>query len=139
MLAKHSVFSKKHFLSIHNRCAKCAKCQIFGTFGTPNTKKHQISDVPNFIIFATCYSILTYLARYGHLWHMVLLFFYSSFSLIPIISFVFPFSYSPPPSPLSYTLSSSFFPLPFCSILFPFMNNEPPPISSLPSHKFHHH
>ena len=52
---------KKATLSIHTRCAKCAKCQIFGT---PNTKKYQISDVPNLIIFATSYSILTYLAQY---------------------------------------------------------------------------
>ena len=58
-------------------------------------KKYQILDVPNLIIFTTYYSILTYLVRYEHLWHMILLFFYSSFSLIPIISFVFSFSYSP--------------------------------------------
>ena len=83
-------------LSIYTRCAKCIKYQIFDTFNIPNTKKYQILDVSNLIIFATCYSILTYLARYEHLWHMILLLFYSSFSLIPIISFVFSFSYSPP-------------------------------------------
>ena len=82
-------------LSIHTRCAKCTKYQIFGIFNTPNTKKYQILDVSNLIIFTTCYSILIYLARYGHMWDMVLLFFYSSFSLIPVISFVFSFSYSP--------------------------------------------
>ena len=44
-------------------------------------KKHKISDVLNLIIFTTCYRIFTYLARYGNLWYMVLLFVYSSFSL----------------------------------------------------------
>ena len=61
-------------------------------------------------------------------------FFYSSFSLI---------SLSSSPSAIHRLIStlpySFFFPLPFCSILFSFMNHEPPPISSLPSHKFHHH
>ena len=45
-------------------------------------KKPSLSDVPNAIIFATCYSILTYLPLYGQMWQMLLLFFYSSFSLI---------------------------------------------------------
>ena len=69
------------------------KYLVYLTYQIP--KKYQILDVPNLIIFTTYYSILTYLVRYEHLWHMILLFFYSSFSLIPIISFVFSFSYSP--------------------------------------------
>ena len=97
-------------LSIHTRCVKCTKYQIFGIFDTPNTNKYQILDVPNLIIFATCYSILTYLARYEHLCYMILLFFYSSFSLIPLISFVFSFSYSPPLAiRMCLLLSLSFF------------------------------
>ena len=96
-------------LSIYTRCAKCIKYQIFDTFNIPNTKKYQILDVSNLIIFATCYSILTYLARYEHLWHMILLLFYSSFSLIPIISFVFSFSYSPPLAIRMCLLLSLFF------------------------------
>ena len=69
--------------STYIRCGKCAKCQIFGTFATPNIKKKpSLSDVPNAIIFVTCYSILTYLPLYGQMWQMLLLFFYSSFSLI---------------------------------------------------------
>ena len=98
----------KFYKSIYTRWAKCAKCQIFGIFGTPNTKKYQILDVPNLIIFATCYSILIYFTWYGHLWHMILLFFYSSFSLIPIISFVFSYSYSLP-STIQMCLLAQFF------------------------------
>ena len=96
-------------LSIHTRCAKCTKYQIFDIFDTPNTKKYQILNVLNLIIFATCYNILTYLALYEHLWHIILLFFYSSFSLIPIISFVFSFSYSPPLAIRMCLLLSLFF------------------------------
>ena len=61
--------------SIRTRYAKCAKCQIFGIFGTLNTKNPILSDVPDLIKFATCYSILTNLPRYGHMWHMLLLLF----------------------------------------------------------------
>ena len=70
--------------SIHTRCVKCARCQIFGTFGTPNTKNSLLSDVPNLIKFATYYSILTNLPQDRHMWHLLLLFFYSFFSLISL-------------------------------------------------------
>ena len=73
--------------SIHIKCAKCAKCQIFSTFGTPNTIWPHLSDVSYLVFFATCYGRVTNLPRYGRVWHMNLLFFYSSFSLIsPLVS-----------------------------------------------------
>ena len=66
------------------RCAKCAKCEIFGIFDTLNTIWPNLSDVSYLIFFATCYSRVTNLPRYRWVWHMDLLFFYSSFSLISL-------------------------------------------------------
>ena len=82
----------------------------FGTYPTPNTIWPYLSNVLNAIFFAICYSIVTNLPRYGKLWHMNLLIFYSSFSLISLSSSPSTIQYSPPPSPLSHTLSSSLFP-----------------------------
>ena len=67
----------------------------FGTYGTPNTKKPHLSDVLNLIFFATCYSRVTNLPQYGRVWHMNLLFFYSSFSLISLSSSPSAIQYSP--------------------------------------------
>ena len=71
-------------------------------------KKPSLSDVPNVIISATCYSIITYLPLYGQMWQMLLLFFYSSFSLIspsvslshpnPLLSLILILSSKPQPS-----------------------------------------
>ena len=53
---------------------KKKKCYI-QIFGIPNTKNLILSYVLNFIKFVTYDSILTNLSRYGHMWHMLLLFF----------------------------------------------------------------
>ena len=49
----------------------------------------------NAIFFATCYSIIINFPRYGKLWHMDLLIFYSSFSLISLSSSPSAIQYSP--------------------------------------------
>ena len=87
-------------------------CQILNIWHISHTKHHltHLSDVLNAIFFATCYSRVTNLPRYDKLWHMDLLIFYSSFSLISLSSSPSAIQYSPPPSPFSHTLSSSVFP-----------------------------
>ena len=42
--------------------------------------------------FATCYSTIAFLTRYGQQWNMSLLFFYSSFSLLSLLYLIFSFS-----------------------------------------------
>ena len=64
------------------------------------------------------------------MWYMYLLIFYSRFSLISLSSSPLATQYSPPPSPLSHTLSFS------SSLLIyslPIREYEPPSISSLSS------
>ena len=71
---------------LHQMCYMCQMPNIWHIWHTKH-KKPSLSNVPNAIIFATCYSIFTYLPLYGQIWQMPLLFFYSSFSLIsPLIS-----------------------------------------------------
>ena len=64
----------------------------------------------NVIFFAIWYSTITNFPRYGKMWYMNLLIFYSRFSLISLSSSPSATQYSPPPSPLSHTLSFSLFP-----------------------------
>ena len=96
--------------------------------------------------YAKCAKILKHTTIRSHLWHnmdenaICVYYFFIHLSLSSqlkyIIIFMFSHSFSASPSLLSHTFFFSL--LPFCFILFPF-NHEPPPISSLPSHKFHHH
>ena len=132
---KKKVYTKCMLLLEHLQqlCHMCQMLNIWHIWHTKHKNPH-LSNVPNIIFFATCYSRVTNLSWYRQVWHMDLLFFYSSFSLISLLSS--PSAFHRLISTLPY---SFFFPLPFCSILFPFMNYEPPSISSLPSHKFHHH
>ena len=119
---------------------RCAKCQIFGIWHT----KHQKQSIMR---CAKCAKILRHATVRSHFWHSLdenaicVYYFFIHLSLSSqlkyIIIFTFSHSFSASPSPLSHTLFFSL--LPFFSILFSFMNHEPPPISSLPSHKFHHH
>ena len=98
--------------STHSRCGICAKCLIFGTYPTPNQVWPHLSDVLNAIFFSTCYNTITNLQLYGKLWHIGLLIFYSSFTLISLSSSLLA-QYSPPPSPspLFHSLSFSLFPI----------------------------
>ena len=64
----------------------------------------------NVIFFPIYYSTITNFPRYGKMWYMNLLIFYSRFSLISLLSSPSATQYSPPPSPLSHTLSFSLFP-----------------------------
>ena len=119
---------------------RCAKCQIFGIWHT----KHQKQSIMR---CAKCAKILRHATVRSHLWHSLdenaicVYYFFIHLSLSSqlkyIIIFTFSHSFFASPSPFSHTLFFSL--LPFFSILFSFMNHEPPPISSLPSHKFHHH
>ena len=76
-----------------------------------------LSDAVNAIFFATCYSTIINLQRYGNMWYMGLLIFYSSFTHISLSSSPSAIQYSPSsspspsPSPLSHSLSSSLFPV----------------------------
>ena len=69
----------------------------------------------NAIFFATCYSTITNFPRYGKLWHMDLLIFYSSFSLISLSSSPSTIQYSPTDflSTITDLLHRFFFPLLF--------------------------
>ena len=119
---------------------RCAKCQIFGIWHTKNQKQ-------SIMRCAECAKILRHATVCSHLWHgtdenaICVYYFFIHLSLLSrlkyIIIFTFSRSFSASPSPLTHTPFFSL--LPFCFILVPFMNHEPPPISSLPSHKFHHH
>ena len=64
----------------------------------------------NVIFFAIWYSTITNFPRYGKMWYMNLLIFYSRFSLISLSSSPSAPQYSPPPSPLFHTFSFSLFP-----------------------------
>ena len=110
-------------------------------FDTSNTKNRVSCGVLNVLKF---WDILQYALIFGTvrmrmLYVFIIIFIHFSLSsrLKYIIIFTFSHSFSTSSYPLS--LSLFFSPLPFCSILFPFMNHELPSISSLPSHKFHHH
>ena len=85
-----------------------------------------LSDAVNAIFFATCYSTIINLQRYGNMWYMGLLIFYSSFTHISLSSSPLAIQYSPSPSPspspLSHSLSSSLFPVAlFSSLLLYFL------------------